>query len=184
MDQYSRPQNEEKHSASDNNNVISLQACKVSKEHKQASKLQNLGTRISYNTHQRFKKFVLDKHGKLNGPFALEVENALEFWISNQQHTTFCGLSSLHESGRPRSDKIERFRRIAMQLKQLKSFPYVNHFTLIHQINSVLGNCDKRTFNKYLSAIKKLSKEQITPFAVRPELDISRFVEKIQSDDW
>jgi len=166
----------------DNNNVISLQACKVSKEQKQACKLQNLGTRIPANTLQRFHIFVLNKHGKINGPFSQEVTKALEFWMDKQQQTTSFVFSSLTKAGHPRSDTVEKYRRIAMQLKQLKSFPYVNHFTLLNTIRLVLGECDKRTLNKYLKFIMKLSKEQLTPFSVRPSVDVTRFVEKIQSD--
>ena len=184
MDQISRTESNEKESANSNNNVNSLQASKVSKEHKQARKLQNLGTRIPSDTHQRFKKFVFDRYGKLNGVFSQEIANAMEFYMNNQQQTTSCAYSSSSKTGRPRSDSFEKLLEIVIQLKKLTSYPYVNHFTLVNQINSALGKCDKRTFNKYLSIIKKLTKEQITPFGVRPELDVSRFVEKIQSGDW
>ncbi len=183
MEQKLGSNSKDEQSFPEDNNVISSQASKVSKEHKPARKLQNLSTRISADTHKRFKQFVLNKHGKINGPYAQELEYALEFYMNNQQQTTTFTFSS-SKTGRPRSDKIEKFRGIAMQLKQLKSFPYVNHFTLIHTIETVLGVCDKRTLSSYLTSIKKLSKEKITPFGVRPMLDVSRFVEKIQSDDW
>ncbi len=183
MDQISRTKKSDNGDVINNDDVNSLQACKVSKESKPACKLQNLGTRIPSNTLQRFRSFVLNKHGKINGPFSQEVTKAIEFWMDKQHQTTSFAFSS-SKAGRPRSDKIEKFRRIAMQLKHLKSFPYVNHFTLIHTIEAVLGACDKRTLTSYLTSIKKLSKEKITPFGVRPMLDVSRFVEKIQSDDW
>ena len=184
MEQVTRTNNDENSPTNDNNNVISLQACKVSKEHKQARKQQNLGTRITADTLERFRKFVLYRHGKMNGPFAQEIENAIEFYMNNQQQTTSLTYSPIPKTGRPRSDRIDKFRQIAIQLQQLTSYPYVNYFTLVHQINSVLGKCDKRTFNKYLTAIRKLSNEQTTPFGIAPQLDVSVFVEKIQSDDW
>lgn len=184
MDQISRTESNEKESENNNNNVNSLQACKVSKEQTQACKLQNLGTRIPSNIHGRFKKFVFDRYGKLNGVFSQEIARALEYYMNNQQQTSSLAYSSISKTGRPRSDSIEKHRQIAIKLKQMTNFPYVNHFTLIYQIKSVLGHCDKRTFNKYLDVIKKLSKEQITPFGIRPELDVSRYVEKIQRDDW
>jgi len=184
MDQISRTKPNENESDSSNNNVNSLQACKVSKEHKQDRKLQNLGTRIPSDTLERFRKFVVDRYGKLNGVFAQEIGKALEDYINIQLQTTSCAYSSSYKTGRPRLDSLEKYREIANQLKKLTSYPYVNHFTLVSQIDVVLGKCDKRTLNKYLSTIKKLSKEQITPLGVRPELDVSKFVEKIQSDDW
>ena len=183
MDKISGIKNEKQTLSEVNNDVISLQACKVTRESKPACKLQNLGTRIPADTLLRFRNFVLNKHGKINGPFSQEVTKALEFSMDKQQQTTSFTFSS-SKAGRPRSDKIEKFRRIAMQLKHLKSFPYVNHFTLIHTIETILGVCDKRTLKSYLTSIKKLSKEEITPFGVRPTLNVSRFVEKIQSDDW
>jgi hypothetical protein len=146
--------------------------------------MQNLGTRISSDILERFRKFVLNRWGKLHGAFAQEVENALEFYMNNQQQTTSLTYYSIFKTGRPRADTIEKYRQIANQLKKLTSYPYVNHYTIIHQIESVLGKCDKRTFNKYLTTIKKLSKEQEAPFGHPPQLDVSRFVEKIQGDDW
>jgi len=183
LEQHSRIENIKKQSSEENNNVNSLQACKVSKESKPACKLQNLGTRIPADTSQRFHNFVFNKHGKINGVFSQEVTKALEFWMDKQQQTTSFTYS-LSKTGRPRSDKIEKYRRIVMQLKQLKSFPCVNHFTLIHTVEAVLGVCDKRTVNSYLEDIKKLSKEIPTPFGVPSMVDVSRFIEKIQSDDW
>ncbi len=165
-----------------NNNVNSLQASKVSKEHKQASKLHNLGTRIPSDTSRRFHRFVFDKHGKINGVFAQEVTKALEFWMDYQQQTTsFTFLPST--PGRPRADKIDKLRRIAMNLKQLNSFPNINPITLVKTIDSILIPCDKRTSRSYLLYIKKLSKETIAFSGARPTFDVTKFVEKIQSDD-
>ena len=169
-------------SVSNNNNVNSLQASKVSKEHKQASKLHNLGTRIPSETSRRFHRFVFDKHGKINGVFAQEVAKALEFWMNYQQQTTSFTFSS-SKPGRPRADKIDKLRRIAMNLKQLNSFPNINPITLVKTIESVLTPCDKRTSRSYLLYIKKLSKETIAFSGARPTFDVSKFVEKIQSDD-
>jgi len=183
MEFNSRTEKTENDSVDNNNNVNSLQASKVDREDKQASKLQNLGTRIPIQTLQRFHRFVLSKRGKLNGPFSQEIAKALEFWMDNQQQTTSFTFST-SKSGRPRSDKIDKLRRIAMKLKELKSFPNVNHFTVVNAINTVLGPCDKRTSRSYLTYIKKLSKETIAFTGARPTLDVSKFVEKIQGDDW
>ncbi len=183
MEQHSRIENTEKQYSEENNNVNSLQAGKVSKENNTACKMQNLGTRIPSDILRKFRVFVLAKHDKLNGPFSQEVTKALVSWMNNQQQTTSFTFS-LSKTGRPRADKIEKYRRIVMQLKQLTTFPCVNHFTLIHTVEAVLGVCDKRTFYSYLKDIKKLSKETPTPFGVPSMLDVSRFVEKVQSDDW
>ena len=167
---------------SNNNNEDSLQASKVSKEHKQASKLQNLATRIPADSKRRFLRFVFNKHGKINGALSQEVTKALESWMDKQQHTTSFTFSS-STSRKPRADKIDKLRQIAMQLKQLNSFPNVNPFTIVHTIEHVLGQCDKRTLNNYLFAIKKLSKPSIHSSGVAM-IDVTKFVEKIQRDDW
>ncbi len=184
MEQTLGTKDEEKLSRSNKNNVIRVQASKVSKEQNAACKRQNLGTRISAVTLEQFRKFVVYRHGKINGPFSQEVENALEFYMNKQQQTTSLAYSSISKTGRPRADTIEKYRQIAIQLKKLTTFPYVNHFTLAGQIRSVLGECDKRTFDKYLKFIRKLCKEEQTGFAMRPMVDASRFVEKIMKDDW
>ena len=182
MEFNSRTEKNEKDSVDNDNNVNSLQASKASKENKRDCKLQNLGTRIPSDTSRKFHRFVFDKHGKINGVFSQEVTKALEFWMDNQQQTTSFTFSS-YKSGRPRADKIDKLRQIAMKLKQLNSFPNVNPFTLVHTIESILGSCDKRTLRSYLTYIKKLSKETIAFSGERPTLNVSKFVEKIQSDD-
>ena len=175
-------ENPEKDIVGENNNENSLQACKVSKKEKQAFKLQNLGTRIPRDVLIRFRQLVLYKNGKINGYFAQEVTKALEFWMNNQQQTSSFANSSFN-SGRPRSDKKEKLRLIAMNLKQLNSYPHVNHLTLVHCIESSLGPCDKRTSKGYLDYIKKHSKETIANSWERPTIDVSKFVEKIQRDE-
>ena len=168
---------------SNNNNENSLQASKVSKKHNQASKLHSLGTRIPPRTHKRLLQFVLAKHGKINGALSLEVTKAIESWIDKQQQTTSFAFSS-SISGRPRADKIDKLRQISMKLKQLTSFPNVNPFTIINTIKNVLGPCDRRTLNSYLIIIKKLSKETISISGTGSVIDVTKFVEKIQRDDW
>jgi len=163
---------------------ISLQDSKVSKEHKQARKLQNLGTRISPETHRRFLQFLLDKHGKINGVFGQELDNAIVFYIDNQQQATSYGRSFNNKTGRPRGDVIEKYKLIVTELKQLTSFPIINIPTLQSVVRKVIGKTDKRTLDKYLRSIGKLSKEQHTQFGIMPSFDVSRFVNKIQSDDW
>jgi len=183
LDQFLRIENTEQQSSINNNNEDSLQASKVSKKHNQARKLQNLGTRIPSLTKKKFLKFVLDKHGKINGVFAQEITKALEFWMDNQQQTTSFAFSSSN-SRRPRADKTEKLRQISMKLKQLTSFPNVNPFTIINTIKDVLGPCDRRTLNSYLIIIKKLSKETISNSGTGSVIDVTTFVEKIQGDKW
>jgi len=175
--------NEDQTSSEVNNNVISSHAGKVSKEKKKTRKLQNLGVRIPPETKRRFKNFVLHKHGKLHGCCGPEATKALESWMDNQQHSASYAFS-MSKVGNPRTDVVEKYRLIAVELKKYKNFPYVHHFSLRDSIKSVLGDCDQRTLNKYLKHIRKLCKEEFTRFGTAPMLDVSRFVEKIQSDDW
>jgi len=183
MDDISGTKTSDNERVSNNNNEDSLQASKVSKEHKQASKLHNLGTRIPSDTSRKFHRFVFNKHGKINGVFAQEITKALEFWMDNQQQTTSFTFSSSN-SRRPRADKIEKLRQISMKLKQLTTFPNVNPFTIVHIIKDVLGPCDKRTLRSYLKIIKTHSKENIASAGAGSEFDVTKFVKKIQSDDW
>ncbi len=184
MEFNSRTEKNEKDSVDNDNNVNSLQAGKVSKENKQASKLQNLGTRIPAQTLQRFRSFVISKHGKLNGPFSKEIAKALEFWMDNQQQTTSYTTSLHNKSGGMRADVKEKYRLIAFKLKQLTSFPLINVPTLKAVVKKTLGNTDKRTFEKYLKTIAHLSKEQHAPNGTSSLFDVTKFVEKIQGDDW
>jgi len=183
LDQFIRTENTEQQFSINNNNEDSLQASKVSKKHNQASKLQNIGTRIPSLTKKKFLKFVLDKHGKINGVFAQEITKALEFWMDNQQQTTSFTFSSSN-SRRPRADKTEKLRQISMKLNQLTTYPYVNPFTIVHIIKDVLGSCDKCTLNSYLKIIKNNSKENTTTSGTGSEFDVTTFVEKIQGDKW
>ncbi len=168
---------------SNNNNEDSLQASKVSKKHNQACKLQNLGTRIPAKTLERFRLHVIAKHGMLHKYFSKEITIALESHMNKQQQTTSFAFSS-STSVRPRADKIDKLRQISMKLKQLTSFPNVNPFTIVNTIKNVLGQCDRRTLNSYLIIIKKLSKETISTSGTGSVIDVTKFVEKIQSDDW
>lgn len=183
MDDISGIKTTDNECVSNNNNENSLQASKVSKEHKQACKLHNLGTRIPADTSRRFHRFVFDKHGKINGVFAQEITKALEFWMNNQQQTTSFTCSS-SKSGRPRADKIDKLRQISMKLKQLTTFPNVNPFTIVHTIKEVLGPGDKRTLKSYLEIIKTHSKENIPSDRACSEFNVTTFVEKIQGDKW
>ena len=183
MDHNSGTKTSDNECVSNNNNEDSLQASKVSKDHKQASKLHNLGTRIPSDTSRKFHRFVFDKHGKINGVFAQEITKALEFWMDNQQQTTSFTYSS-SKSGRPRADKNEKLRQISMKLKQLTTFPNINPFTIVHTIKEVLGPCDKRTLKSYLEIIKTHSKENIPSDGAGSEFNVTTFVEKIQCDKW
>ena len=168
---------------SNNNNENSLQASKVSKENNQASKLHNLGTRIPARTHKRLLQFALSRYGKINGAVSRVVTNAIDSYIDKQQQTTSFTFSS-SKPGKPRADKIDKLRQISMKLQQLTTFPNVNPFTIIHAIQDVLGQCDKRTLNSYLKIIKTNSKENIASSGAGSVIDVTTFVEKIQRDDW
>lgn len=168
----------------DNNNVsvVRYQASKVSKEQKPAIKLHQLGTRIPKSTLEKFRSFVLAKHGKINGPFSVEVTLALESWMDKQHLTTTYALT--HGKGRPRADVIEKYKAIAMEFKKLNSFPYINVATIKATMSRVLGVCDRRTMVKYQKTIQRLSKEESARFGMMPTFDVSRFVEKITGGDW
>ena len=168
---------------SNNNNENSLQASKVSKENNQACNLHNLGTRIPASTHKRLLQYALIEYGKISGSVSLVVTKAIDSYIDKQQQTTSFTFSS-SKSGKPRADKIDKLRQISMKLKQLTTFPNVNPFTIIHAIQDVLGQCDKRTLNSYLKIIKTHSKENIASSGAGSVIDVTTFVEKIQSDDW
>ena len=166
----------------DNNNENSLQASKVSKENNQACKLHNLGTRIPASTHKKLLQFALIKYGKINGAVSLIVTNAIESFIEKQQQTT--SYTTIHNKfGKPRSDVQEKYRLIAFHLKQLRSFPMINVPTLKAVVKEILGETDKRTFEKYLKTVARLSKEQSAINGGSSIFDVTKFVEKIQSDE-
>jgi len=167
-----------------NNNVNSLQAGKVDREDKQASKIQNLGTRIPKSTSIRFHQFVINRYGKLNGAFSKEITKALEFWMDNQHQTTFYATTIQNKFGKPRSDVQEKYRSIAFGLKKLTSFPLINVPTLKAIVKETLGKTDKRTFEKYLRTVARLSKEQSAINGGSSVFDVTKFVEKIQGDAW
>lgn len=183
MEQNSRKEKTEKQSSENNNNVNSLQARKVSKKQKPARKLQNLGTRISADTLERFKNYLLINYGKINGPFSKEVEKALELLMC-KQHQTTSSVISMHKSAKSRADVNEKFRLIAVELKQLNSYPDINPRTLQAVVKTVLGDKDPRTLKKYLMKVVKLSKEKPTPNGFMSLFDVTKFIEKVQSDAW
>lgn len=183
MDSNSGTKTTDNDCVSNNNNENSLQASKVSKENKQASKLHSLGTRIPTRTHKRLLQFAFRNYGKINGAVSIIVTNAIDSYIDKQQQTTSFAFSS-SASGRPRADKIEKLRQISMKLKQLTSYPEVNPFTIVNILKEVLGSCDKRTLNSYLTIIKTYSKENIASSGAGTVIDVTTFVEKIQRDNW
>jgi len=182
MDPISGTKTTDNECDSNNNNEDSLQASKVSKDNNQACKLHNLGTRIPASTHKKLLQFALIKYGKINGAVSLIVTNALEFFIDKQQQTT--SYTTIHNKfGKPRSDVQEKYRLIAFHLKQLRSFPMINVPTLKAVVKEILGETDKRTFEKYLKTVARLSKEQSSINGGSSIFDVTKFVEKIQSDE-
>jgi len=100
---------------------------------------------------QRFKKHVLDKHGKFHGAFAVEVENALRRYLEegssaqNTQHTN------------PSSKTHSRLDRI---IGWLHERGYVRQFTWKDwelAVISTVGS-DPRTIRKYLELALKLGR--------------------------
>jgi len=169
---------------SNNNNENSLQASKVSKENNQASKLHSLGTRIPASTHKRLLQYALIEYGKISGSVSLVVTKAIDFYIDKQQQTASYATTIHNKFGKPRSDVREKYRLIALRLKQLTSFPLINVPTLKAVVKETLGNTDKRTFEKYLKTIVRFSKEQHAPNGTYSLFDVTKFVEKTQGDDW
>jgi len=169
---------------SNNNNENSLQASKVSKENNQASKLHSLGTRIPTSTHKRLLQFAVINYGKTHGAVSLIVTKALDSYIDKQQQTTSSTTTIHNKFGKPRTDVQEKYRLIALHLKQLTSYPLINVPTLKAVVKETLGKTDPRTFDKYLRTVARLSKEQSAVNGGSSVFDVTKFVEKIQSDDW
>jgi len=183
MDHNSGIKTTDNEDVSDNNNENSLQASKVSKENKQACELHNLGTKIPASTHKRLLQQAIIECGKIHGGVSFIVTKAIDSYIDKQQQTTSFTFSSSN-SRKPRADKNKKLRQISMKLKQLTTFPNINPFTIMYIIKDVLGPCDKRTLNSYLKIIKKDSKENTTSSGKGSEFDVTKFVEKIQRDNW
>ena len=176
-----KPEND---SVSNNNNENSLQASKVSKENNQACKLHNLGTRIPASTHKRLLQYALVNYGKINGAVSIVVTKALDSYIDKQQQTTSYTTTIHNKFGKPRSDVQEKYRLIASRLKLLTSFPLINVPTIKAVVKEILGKTDKRTFEKYLRTVARLSKEQSATNGGSSVFDVTKFVGKIQRDDW
>jgi len=168
----------------DNNNENSLQASKVSKENNQACKLHNLGTRIPTSTHKKLLQFAIIEYGKIHGAVSLIVTNAIESYIYKQQQTTSYTTTIHNKFGKPRTDVKEKYRLIASHLKPLTSYPLINVPTLKAVVKETLGKTDKRTFEKYLRTVARLSKEQSAVNGGTSVFDVTKFVEKIHGDDW
>jgi len=184
MDDISGTKTSDNECVSNNNNENSLQASKVSKENNQACKLHNLGTRIPASTHKRLLQYALIEYGKISGSVSLVVTKALDFYIDKQQQTASFTTTIHNKFGKPRSDVKEKYRLIAFRLKPLTSFPLINVPTLKAVVKETLGKTDKRTFEKYLRTVARLSKEQSAVNGGSSVFDVTKFVEKIQSDDW
>jgi len=184
MDDISGIKTSDNERVSNNNNENSLQASKVSKENNQACKLHNLGTRIPDSTHKRLLQFAVINYGKINGAISLIVTKAIESYIDKQQQTTLSTTTIHNKSGKHRSDVQEKYRLIALHLKQLTSYPLINVPTLKAVVEEILGKTDPRTFDKYLRTVARLSKEQSAVNGGSSVFDVTKFVKKIQSDDW
>ena len=134
-------------------------------------------------TWKELDKLIQTPFHRADGGVSFIVTKAIDSYIDKQQQTTSFTFSSSN-SRKPRADKIEKLRQISMELKQLTTFPNINPFTIMHIIKDVLDPCDKRTLNSYLKIIKKDSKENTTSSGKGSEFDVTKFVEKIQRDNW
>lgn len=160
--------------------VDSYQAIKSDENSYHDIKMQ-IGGRISKILHQRFKDYVLWKHGKLNGVYSAEIELALEHYLEishTQQHTTSSNnfLSNSDNSKGMRRDKLAKLQAIASALQEFDSFPIFNAKTLQATISRVLGKVDSRTFNSYREELKKHSVEEQAPNGFSSIIDVTKFM--------
>ena len=149
------------------------------------TKQVQLNTTIEHTTAISFKTFVENRHGKLKGRLGMEVNNALLYYLDSlrkQQQTTNNAIFIPGVGSGIRKNVLEKYYRIMIELQHLKSFPEINIPTLKNTIKSVLGECDKRTMDKYLKIVVKLSKEEQTDFGIMPHYDVSRFCARINEE--
>jgi len=119
---------------------------------------KGLFARIDSELLFRFKRFVIDKYGKLNGSFSIEVQNAIAHWLNEQ------GLAAHTKTHiNPGIPRIQN--KIDSIIRWLRDNGYTNQFTLkdweqatIHVVGS-----DPRTIKKYLNLARKLGR--IKPYA-------------------
>ena len=180
-----------KHSKLNNkqtNNVVDYCTTEVSKNTTvlpNYTKQIQINTMIDDTTAKSFKTFVENRHGKLKGRLGLEVNNALLYYLDlqrKQQQTTNNAIFIPGVGSGLRKNVLEKYYRIMIELQQLNSFPEIGIPTLKNTIKSVLGDCDKRTIDKYLKIVVKLSKEEQSDFGVMPHYDVSRFCERITEE--
>ena len=114
--------------------------------------------RIDEELLQRFKEFVVNKYGKLNGAFSVEVQNAIAHWMNEQ------GLAA-HTKTRINPGMPRTQAKIDAIIQWLRDRGYTNQFSFkdweqasIHTVGS-----DSRTVEKYLRLAKKIGK--VKPYA-------------------
>ncbi len=121
-------------------------------------KLKAIHTEVDAKTLNEFKNIVLNKHGKLHSVIGLELEKAMTMYNeseSNKQQQTTISTQSLSPH---RGDVVVKLQQIKQSLAELVSYPEVNTSSIKAIITSILGDVDKRTFNKYYFAVMKESK--------------------------
>ena len=108
-----------------------------------------LYVRIDKELLEQFRQHVLDKHGKLRGTLAIEIENALRRYMEKVE---------MHGNTNPGS--VEGCTRLDRIIRWLKDRGYVRHFTIkdweLAVINTV--GSDPRTIRKYLELALKLGR--------------------------
>lgn len=173
---------------SDKNNVVDYCTTEVRENTTvllNYTKQVQLNTTIEKSTSASFKIFVENRHGKLKGKLGQEVNDALLYYLDlqrKQQQTTNNAIFIPGVGSGLRKNVLEKYYRIMIELQHLKSFPEINIPTLKSTIKSVLGECDKRTLDKYVKIVVKLSKEEQSEFGIMPHYDVSRFCSRINEE--
>ena len=163
------------------NNVVGYQAREEEVKQQNDCKVQCLGTRIPEVTLNAFRAFVCKKYGKLHGVFAIEVTAALEAWmISKQQQTTNYATSTSIPG--VRADVQSKLYQIAKKFSANGSFPDFSAESIKNIVQSVIGEVDKRTFQKYMKMIQSQIKEKNKVFGLGSFFDVTRFYESVTGE--
>lgn len=76
---------------------------------------------------------------------------------------------------KPYNSVVRTLRALSSGLKDLPSYPMVNHMIARCIVNDYSGYSDKRTLNKYLKLITKYSQETVPEGEIFPALDVTEF---------
>lgn len=167
-----------------NDNVFSWQASKQGLVSQQSSQQQShvkIGSRIRSDVVEQFKSFVIKKHGKLRNGFQTELETALiEYNNSRRKQQQTASLTN-YSGTMIRNDVILRLNQIKKAFQGIGSYPNFSPDSIKKILQQVLGEVDKRTYNKYLNMIRKDSKTRSTSFGYAV-VDVTRFCESVPEE--